>query len=41
MSFPNTAELRRDRETGSFESQVFHEDAEQIPGVVVYRSRLR
>jgi high affinity sulfate transporter 1 len=37
MSFPNTAELRRDQETGSFESRVFHEDAEPVPGVVVYR----
>jgi MFS superfamily sulfate permease-like transporter len=36
-SFPNTTELRRDRATGSFESRAFHEDAEQIPGVVVYR----
>jgi high affinity sulfate transporter 1 len=36
-SFPNTAELRRDVATGSFESREFHEDAEPVPGVVVYR----
>ena len=37
LSFPQTSELGRDRATGSFESRTFHEDAEQIPGVVVYR----
>jgi MFS superfamily sulfate permease-like transporter len=37
VSFPNTAELRRDRETGSFENRAFHEDAERLPGLVVYR----
>lgn len=37
LSFPQTSELGRDRETGTFESRKLHEDAEQIPGVLVYR----
>jgi MFS superfamily sulfate permease-like transporter len=36
-SFPAASELRRDRDTQRLESRRFHEDAEQIPGVVVYR----
>jgi sulfate permease, SulP family len=37
VSFPQAAELRRDRETGAFENREVHEDVEQIPGIVVYR----
>lgn len=37
LSFPQTSELRRDRATMAFESSRVHPDAEQIPGVVVYR----
>jgi MFS superfamily sulfate permease-like transporter len=37
LSFPQTSELGRSGATGSFESRTFHEDAEQLPGVVVYR----
>jgi len=36
-SFPNTAELLRDPDTGAFESRTLHEGAEPIPGVVIYR----
>jgi sulfate permease, SulP family len=37
VSFPQTSELGRDQATGSFVSRMFHEDAEPISGVVVYR----
>jgi SulP family sulfate permease len=37
VSFPQTSELGRDRVTGAFESRKDHEEAEQIPGIVVYR----
>jgi high affinity sulfate transporter 1 len=37
VSFPTTAELRRDPETGAFESRATHADAEQIPNIVVFR----
>ena len=37
VSFPQTSELGRDRVTGTFESRKDHEEAERIPGVVVYR----
>ena len=36
-SFPKSSELRRDPATGAFESRDGHEDAEQVPGVVVHR----
>ena len=37
VSFPQISELGRDTATQAFESRAFHADAEQIPGVVVYR----
>ena len=37
VSFPKASELRRDRVTGAFEDAELHEDAEAIPGIVVYR----
>jgi high affinity sulfate transporter 1 len=36
VTFPATDELRRNPTTGAFEGE-FHDDREQIPGVVVYR----
>jgi high affinity sulfate transporter 1 len=37
VSFPSASELGRDRVTGVFESREAHEEAEPIPGIVVYR----
>jgi high affinity sulfate transporter 1 len=37
VSFPSASELGRDRVTGGFESLEAHEEAEPIPGLVVYR----
>ena len=37
VSFPQVSELGRDSVTQAFESRAIHADAEQIPGVVVYR----
>ena len=36
-SFPQISELGLDRSTGRFESRTSHEEAERIPGFVVYR----
>ena len=36
-SFPQATELRRDPATGALESAELNEDADQIPGIVVYR----
>lgn len=37
MSFPHASELGRDPVTGQFQSRELHDDAEAIPGIVVYR----
>jgi high affinity sulfate transporter 1 len=37
LSFPQSSELARDPETGTFESRTYHEEAEPVAGVVVYR----
>ncbi|MGI9602304.1 MAG: SulP family inorganic anion transporter [Acidimicrobiales bacterium] len=37
VSFPHTAELGRDRQTGVFEDLALHPEAERVYGVVLYR----